>query len=85
MPFTPDLLDQLLKDYKTPDDLLGHDGLLQQLTKALVERALEGELTHPCRLRKACSGRQKHRQLQKRHIFKDSSLKAPTTSDRGPA
>lgn len=46
MPFTPELLDQLLKDYKSPDDLLGHDGLLQQLTKALVERALEGELTH---------------------------------------
>ena len=29
-----------------PDDLLGQDGLLQQLTKALVERALNGELTH---------------------------------------
>jgi putative transposase len=39
------LLDELLKDYKKPDDLLGQDGLLQQLTKALVERALDGELT----------------------------------------
>jgi putative transposase len=46
MPITPELLDQLLKDYKAPDDLLGQDGLLQQLTKALLERALEGELTH---------------------------------------
>jgi putative transposase len=46
MPFTPELLDQLMKDYKAPDDLLGQDGLLQQLTKALLERALEGELTH---------------------------------------
>jgi putative transposase len=46
MPFTPELLDELLKDYKKPDDLLGQDGLLQQLTKALVERALDGELTH---------------------------------------
>jgi putative transposase len=46
MPFTPELLDELLKDYKKPDDLLGQDGLLQQLTKALVERALNGELTH---------------------------------------
>jgi putative transposase len=36
----------LLKDYQKPDDLLGQDGLLQQLTKALVERALDGELTH---------------------------------------
>lgn len=46
MPVTPELLDQLLKDYQSPDDLLGDDGLLQQLTKALVERALQGELTH---------------------------------------
>lgn len=46
MPITPELLDELLKDYSKPDDLLGQDGLLQQLTKALVERALNGELTH---------------------------------------
>jgi putative transposase len=46
MPFTPELLDELLKDYQKPDDLLGQDGLLQQLTKALIERALNGELTH---------------------------------------
>jgi putative transposase len=46
MPLTPELLDQLLKDYSSPEDLLGEDGLLQQLTKALVERALQGELTH---------------------------------------
>ena len=46
MPFTPELLDELLKDYKQPNDLLGEQGLLQQLTKALVERALNGELTH---------------------------------------
>src|SRR3954454_11412488 len=46
MPITPELLDELLKDYSKPDDLLGQDGLLQQLTKALVERALNGEMTH---------------------------------------
>lgn len=45
-PIRPELLDELLKDYQQPDDLLGQDGLLQQLTKALVERALNGELTH---------------------------------------
>lgn len=45
-PIRPELLDELLRDYKKPDDLLGQDGLLQQLTKALVERALDGELTH---------------------------------------
>ena len=46
MPITKDLLDQLLNEYEKPEDLLGDQGLLQQLTKALVERALEGELTH---------------------------------------
>jgi putative transposase len=45
-PISPELLDELLKDYQKPEDLLGQDGLLQQLTKALVERALGGELTH---------------------------------------
>jgi putative transposase len=45
-PIRPELLDELLKDYQKPEDLLGQDGLLQQLTKALVERALNGELTY---------------------------------------
>jgi putative transposase len=46
MPITPELLDELLKDYKSPADMFGDDGLLQQLTKAVVERALQGEMTH---------------------------------------
>jgi putative transposase len=46
MPITPELLDELLKDYHSPDDMKGSDGLLQQLTKAVVERALQGEMTH---------------------------------------
>ena len=46
MPLTPELLDELLKDYKSPEDMFGDDGLLQQLTKAVVERALQGEMTH---------------------------------------
>jgi hypothetical protein len=41
-PIRAELLDELLKDYHKPEDLLGQDGLLQQLTKALVERALDG-------------------------------------------
>jgi putative transposase len=46
MPITPELLDELLKDYKSPEDMFGNDGLLQQLTKAVIERALQGEMTH---------------------------------------
>jgi len=40
------LLDELLQDYSTPDEILGSGGLLKQLTARLVERALQGELTH---------------------------------------
>ncbi len=40
-----ELLDELLAGYKKPEDLTGPEGLLKQLTGALVERALEAELT----------------------------------------
>ncbi len=46
MDIKPEVLDELLKGIKTQDDLAGPNGLLKALTKALVERALEGELTH---------------------------------------
>src|SRR5918912_744551 len=42
---TPELLDQLLANYKNPEDLTGEDGLFKQLKKALIERALGAELT----------------------------------------
>ena len=41
----PELLDELLADYETPEDLLGDDGLFKQLKKALLERALGAELS----------------------------------------
>lgn len=40
------LIDKLLEGYQKPEDLMGENGLLKQLTKALVERALNAELTH---------------------------------------
>ena len=40
-----ELLDELLSDYETPEDLLGREGLLDSLKKALMERALGAELT----------------------------------------
>jgi len=39
------LVDELLVDYKKPEDIIGESGLLKQLTKALLERALNAELT----------------------------------------
>src|SRR2546430_14744729 len=46
MALDKDLIDKLLGDYQKPEDLIGENGLLKQLTKALVERALNAELTH---------------------------------------
>ena len=40
-----ELLASLLANYKKPDDLIGENGLLKQLTKLVVERALEAEMT----------------------------------------
>ena len=45
MAISKDLLDQLIADYKKPDDLIGENGLLKQLTKALLERAMQAEMT----------------------------------------
>lgn len=39
-----ELLDSLLADYRKPEDLIGEHGLLKQLTKLLVEKALEAEM-----------------------------------------
>jgi putative transposase len=46
MALDKDLIDKLLEGYQKPEDLIGENGLLKQLTKALVERALSAELTH---------------------------------------
>ena len=38
-------IDNLLKTYKTPEEIIGENGLLQQLTKAVLQRALQAEMT----------------------------------------
>ncbi len=40
------LIDSLIKDYQKPEDILGENGLLKQLTKAILERVMQAELTH---------------------------------------
>ena len=47
MPIRRELIDELLKDYPDSQGILAEDGLLKQLTKAVIERCLETELdTH---------------------------------------
>lgn len=45
MAINPKLLDELLANYQKPEDIIGENGLLKQLTKALLERAMSAELT----------------------------------------
>jgi len=40
-----EIIDELIKHYEKPEDLLGEGGILKQLQKAMLERILEGELT----------------------------------------
>ena len=40
------LLTSLLANYQTPEDLIGENGLLKQLTKLLVEKALDAEMAN---------------------------------------
>ena len=46
MAIKDEILDELLKNYENPEDLLGKDGIFIELKKALLERALGAELTH---------------------------------------
>lgn len=47
MAIEKELLDRLLADYNhlKPEELIGENGLLKQLTKGLLERALQAEMT----------------------------------------
>src|ERR1041385_5716100 len=40
-----ELIDNLLKNYRKPEDLVGENGLLKELTKQLLERAMAAEMT----------------------------------------
>jgi putative transposase len=42
----PELVDELLKGYQKPEEIIGEHGLLKRLTKALLERAMKAELTN---------------------------------------
>ena len=46
MAIKQEILDELLKEYKNPEDLLGKNGIMHQLKRALIEKAMEGEISH---------------------------------------
>jgi putative transposase len=56
MAITKEVLDELLKRYKWPDDFYGTEGFIKQLSKALIERAMQTELTEQIGYKKSDSG-----------------------------
>jgi putative transposase len=46
MAITNDILDGLIGNAKTQEDLFGKDGVIKTLSKQLLERMLEAEMTH---------------------------------------
>jgi putative transposase len=62
-------LDNLLKG-KSPQEILGQDGLLDELTKRLVERALEGEMTAHLGYEKHAAEGRNRRNSRNGHVAK---------------
>lgn len=76
--FRPELVDELLAGYEKPSDLLGEGGVLKELTKALLERALGAELSHHLGYEKG-AGKEKKREntrngLSSKRVITDNGL-----------
>jgi hypothetical protein len=69
-PELPDeLIDELLAGARTPEEVTGPDGLLQQLTQRLVERAMDAEPTEHLGYERGAAGR--GGQHSQRHVAED--------------
>jgi len=78
MAIPKEVLDALMKEYKGPDDILGTEGLVKQLSKALIERAMQTELTEQLGYEKNDTG---EKETENRR--NGSSIKTLRT-DQGP-
>ena len=90
MPIRKELLDELMKDYQNPEDLFGEAVLLNQLKKALLERALESELTHHLGCEKPAptgknSGNSRNSSSKKRVLANDGEFSIQVPRDRNAA
>ena len=78
MAITKEVLDELLKEYKGPDDFYGPDGLIKQLSKALIERVMQAELTEQI-------GYEKHDSEEKTTTNRRNGKSSKTLrTDQGP-
>jgi transposase-like protein len=78
MAIRKEILDELLKEYKGPDDFYGSEGIIKQLSKALIERAMQVELTEQIGYEKNQSG---EKQTENRRNGKSTKT---LRTDQGP-
>jgi putative transposase len=74
MTIRPELLDELLKDYQTPQDLFGENGSIKQLTKGMIERCWQAEMQEHLGYGK--HGRKKPESANTRHGKGTKTLKS---------
>jgi putative transposase len=83
-----ELLDELLAGISSPDDLLGEGGVFRQLKKALMERALNAELTHHLGYEKGASppararGNSRNGHSAKKVLTEDGEIALSVPRDR---
>lgn len=82
-----ELLDELLKDYADPEDLLGKNGIIAQLKKRLIERAMEAEMDDHLGYKKHetkghGSGNSRNGRTSKNLITDDSQIDIDIPRDR---
>jgi len=87
MAISEKLLDELLKDYNGPEDLLGKEGIMQQLKKRLIERAMSAEMTDHLGYEKHStegynSGNSRNGNSSKKIISDDATLNIAVPRDR---
>ena len=80
-----ELIDNLLKDYKKPEDIIGENGLLKQLTKQLLERAMAAELTDHVGYEKHDTAGAQERELAQWQVGEDAQGKLRHDADRDTA
>src|ERR1700692_2288069 len=79
------LADSLLANYQKPEDLIGENGLLKQLTKMLVERASGNRDVRAFEPRQERSGDQRHGQYPQRPQRQDVARRVWRITARYPA
>lgn len=84
MAITKEVPDELLKDYKGPEDITGPDGLLKQLTKAVIERTMQAEMTDRLGYDKSDPGTKATPSRRNGPSKKDLALRPRPAHGRGP-